>query len=372
MFPRQSTRSFATALVLFVLAIHVKGMTYRDNQVMMPLSASGYTIVSATYTITGFSITNGQDPDNHIYAGLANTYTGNNGSMTFSIGREGSGTVATWFSSQIPGSRNTFNSTPSDLNFAFLGTLKMTLTGGVLGSNSDTYTLNGIALAQEGTVTSNNWWFGGTNCNYNPSATNTVSCSGTSTAGYGVTFSFQRGGSNTVNLTSITYPPYTLFSVAPKYVGENVGWTWQLASSKAICPPYVLYYNSTQSASLQVTVKANLLYYAGVLFDTSKANPSHSGVPAAIFVMSSTGTIYASNRSVTFLFHHSTLLGGVPVASAGELIVRSGVIQTMTNCSGHYLPTSAAYLQLVEALHRQGYTRSFTFNSCSPSMLKYP
>jgi len=345
----------------------IEAFSYQNNYVNMPLQASGYTLLSASYTINDFSITAGQDPSGHISKGMTATYAGNNGSMLFVIGRQGSSSVASWFTSYITPAMDTFNSTPNDLNFGFMGTLTLKLTGGVLGTNSDTYTLNNIAIAQGNAGSVNNWWFGGTACTY--TATSTVNCPGTSTAGYNVTFTFQRGGNavNDIVLTSITYPPYTTFSLQSIYVGENTNCGWvKLLKSPVPCPPFVVYYNSTQSASMLLSVQGGKLYDSmGNLFDTTLGTPWHSGPVVAIFVMSTTGQIYASNVSVPGLFHHSSLLAGVPVASAGELTVTKGVIQTMTNCSGHYRPTPVAYAQLNEALHRQGYTASFTFNQCT-------
>lgn len=364
------TRTIAALLFVSLLGASPAGaMTYHDNTVKMPLSASGYTNVTATYVINSFSITSGQDPNKNIYVGLSRTYTGNNGSMTYRIGRKGSSTVASWWKSRIEPRQNTFNDDPGELNFAFLGTLTITLKGGVLGDNQDTYTLNNIALAQGSAGTSNNWWFGGQNCTY--TSEHTVKCTGTSTAGWNVNFYFHRGGLGSpvdeVKLNKIEYTAYTLYPLQSRYVGESVRCVWQPTT---ICPPFVTYYNSTQTATLKLTVRNNLLYNSqGNLFDTSGADPSHVG-PAAIFVMDQNSGIYASNQNKVYMFHHSTILAGTSVASAGELIAKQGVLQTMTNCSGHYRPPNAAYNQLLEALHRQGYTRTFTFTPCTPAVLE--
>jgi hypothetical protein len=71
---------------------------YHDNEVKMPLTASGYTIITATFTVTGLSITPGQDPDGKNTVGMKETYTGNSGSMTFTVGRSGSSASAAWWS----------------------------------------------------------------------------------------------------------------------------------------------------------------------------------------------------------------------------------------------------------------------------------
>jgi hypothetical protein len=52
--------------------------------------------------------------------------------------------------------------------------------------------------------------------------------------------------------------------------------------------------------------------------------------------------------------HHSSVLAGAPVAGAGELAVKQGKITTVTNFSGHYKPSTAALMQTVEQLLKQG------------------
>ncbi|MEJ1161289.1 hypothetical protein [Prosthecomicrobium sp. N25] len=339
-----------------------RAMEYRDNTVEMPVSASGYRNVSATYTVEDFKITSGQDPQQKIKVGLQRTYSSSDDKMTYSIGRHGSSEVADWFKTRVPASRTTFGHDPGHLNFAFLGKLEITLTGGVLGPNKDTYVLADIAIAQGHVAFRNNWWFGGKACTHIGS--DKVRCPGTSTAGYTVNFVFHRGGNgvNKIDLTAVEYPGYELFSLDSKYKNENTSCSWQ--PSAAPCPPFVVYYDGTEASSLRLSVKNGVLYTAvGTPFDTTYADDAgHKGV--AIFVMDKGGAIYASNRSVTFLFHHSTILAGAPVASAGLLVAKAGVVSDMSNCSGHYKPPTVAYRQLMESLHRQGYQTSVQFHPC--------
>lgn len=353
------------ALLLLGLfsAFPAGAMTYRDNMVKVPVNG-GYTNLYGTFTIRSYSITPGQDPKGHIHSGLMQSFSRDDDTMTWSIGRRESSTVGDWWKSNISANQNTFNDNPRELNFAFLGTLTLELSGGILKTNRDTYTLTDIAIAQgHAAPTTNNWWFGGKNCVHQSG--NKVKCTGTSTAGYPVYFYFQRGGNpiDEIKLTEIEFPKYTLFPLRSRYRGENTACVWQPTSK---CPPFVTYYNSTQAATVKLTVRNNLLYNSvGGLFDTSEADPSHSGFRAAIFVMDENSNIYASYLHKAGLFHHSTFRQGTSVASAGELVVQKGEIRLMTNCSGHYLPSSRAYNQLLEGLHRQEYTRSFSFDDCS-------
>ncbi|MGE4799763.1 hypothetical protein AB8989_05130 [Yersinia hibernica] len=345
-------------------------MTYRDNTVDLPVTASGYKLVNGKYVINSFNITSGQDPKGNINNGTTRTWSGNSASINYQIGRSGSKGVANWFSSNIKANQTTFNHDPGDLNFAFLGTMTLTLSGGVLGKNQDTYTIPNVTLAQGHAGLSNNWWFGGKTCSYQ--GNNMVRCSGTSSAGYAATFDFRRGGSgnpvNSVELKNINIPQYTTYGLQSDYSGENTRCVWQPSSQ---CPPFVTYYNSTQSATIKLSVANNRLYNAqGALFDTTRANLSHSGQPAAIFVMDGSGNIYASNQNKVYLFHHSSLLAGTSVSAAGELFVKAGVIQSATNCSGHYRTPNTSMVQLRDSLNRQGYSGTYAVDYCSDDQMK--
>lgn len=174
-------------------------MEYRDNEVHFSLTER-YTIVSGSYTVNEFSVSNGQDPDGHITDGLELPF-GSDGSLTFKVGRHGSDSVADWFNDRVPDSQTTFNHSAVKLNFAFLGTLVFTLTGGLLGGGSKNFTFSNIALAQGHSGASNNWWFGGQNCTN--TGDNRVNGQGTDSDGNTIYFTFYRGG-NPVNEVGVT------------------------------------------------------------------------------------------------------------------------------------------------------------------------
>jgi uncharacterized protein YukE len=92
----------------------------------------------------------------------------------------------------------------------------------------------------------------------------------------------------------------------------------------------------------------------GQPFDTAGGVTHWSGDGRAIYVMDEQGNIYASNYQEVGKFHHSSLLGGKPVSSAGELEVRNGDLVRITDQSGHYRPTQAMTRQGVERLRAQG------------------
>jgi len=144
---------------------------------------------------------------------------GSDGKITFHIGRHGTDDVAEWFNDIIPPLRNMFGHSAGKLNFAFFGTLTLTVTGGSLSDSQETYTLNKIALAQGSTGLSNNWWFGGENCvnvpgffkdPKNPShpnmlvTTHKVVCTATNSKNELVLIFFKRGGKNPVDEVGFT------------------------------------------------------------------------------------------------------------------------------------------------------------------------
>ncbi|MCG9790844.1 PI-PLC domain-containing protein [Flavobacterium algicola] len=178
-------------------------MTYRDNDVYFSL-CKGYSLISGSYTIDSFSVTDGQDPDKHIHNGLKVAF-GSDGKMSFSIGRKGSEKVAKWFNNSISSSKNTFNHQAGELNFAFLGTLKLTLTGAKLAGRTKSVTFSNISIAQGHSGASNNWWFGGRTCNH--CQNNTVKGEGLNSNGELVYFNFLRGDNdvNSIDITSLKF-----------------------------------------------------------------------------------------------------------------------------------------------------------------------
>jgi hypothetical protein len=88
-------------------------------------------------------------------------------------------------------------------------------------------------------------------------------------------------------------------------------------------------------------------------FDTSGMFSKHMGAGYSIYVMDKEGRLYAAQHKVG-LFHHSTFLAGGVVAGAGEVKVEHGTVKTITNKSGHYLPTAAEMVQVLEELKDRG------------------
>ena len=135
-----------------------------------------------------------------------------------------------------------------------------------------------------------------------------------------------------------------------QYVDEEFG------KAKGLPPGHkVKYLNANERADYKLTIKDGKLYDAkGKLFDTRGAKSLHrSGTDKAIFVMDKNGNIFASNKHELGKFHHSSFLAGKPVASAGELTVRNGILHEVTSRSGHYRPTSNQTQQFINNLTTQ-------------------
>lgn len=157
--------------------------------------------------------------------------------------------------------------------------------------------------------------------------------------------------------------PYQPIKLQTRYNGESTSCSWQPAG---ICPPYVVYYTESQSATLALSVVGGKLYQGNTLFDTTAADKSHSFDHTSIFVMDMNGIVYASKQFKIGMFHHSSILAGRDVAFAGEMQVEKGVIKKISNCSGHYLPDIKFASQLKTSLNKQGYSGDVTVEPCNP------
>ncbi|MBF7141406.1 MULTISPECIES: phosphatidylinositol-specific phospholipase C domain-containing protein [Pseudomonas] len=153
-------------------------MSYHDNKVVIHTDQSstnhGYKIVSGEFRVTDFHITPGQDPEGFNHIGMIKTF-GPDGEISFRVGRKGSEHVAVRFKSIVNSRNNTFNDLPAELNFAFLGTLKLVLKGGEFTDNHSII-IDDIVFAQGHDFVSNNWWCGGKKAEY--IGDHTINCVG--------------------------------------------------------------------------------------------------------------------------------------------------------------------------------------------------
>ncbi|KAH6912965.1 hypothetical protein BKA70DRAFT_1265639 [Coprinopsis sp. MPI-PUGE-AT-0042] len=138
---------------------------YHKNEVSVPYTAgNGITADAAGFTVEEFSITDGQDPDGRNRAGDTRFISPDGFGIYFHSGRKGSTQVRDWFVSRVSSGQTTFNHDPDLLNFAFLGKMWFVFSGN--GLVKERFDMDKTMLAQGRSFTSNNWWFGGRNCNH--------------------------------------------------------------------------------------------------------------------------------------------------------------------------------------------------------------
>ncbi|MCB0392930.1 MAG: hypothetical protein KDD25_00130 [Bdellovibrionales bacterium] len=81
-----------------------------------------------------------------------------------------------------------------------------------------------------------------------------------------------------------------------------------------------------------------------------------------IYIMDEEGRIYIENPNFSgprSNIRHSSFFWGKPVAAAGTLIVRNGVIVRINDFSGHYKPKKKQFAQFLEQLSRMGLSVDF-------------
>jgi hypothetical protein len=93
-------------------------------------------------------------------------------------------------------------------------------------------------------------------------------------------------------------------------------------------------------------------------FSTRDMVTQFSGPGKAIFVMGRSGNLHVSSHAVGYR-HHSSLLSGTNVASAGELEAHNGAITWLSNKSGHYLPSIIHLLQVLHQLQKHNVPLGF-------------
>ncbi len=121
----------------------------------------------------------------------------------------------------------------------------------------------------------------------------------------------------------------------------------------------VPYMTSIERAAYTVSVHRGLLFRGGRPLDTSDGG----GTETYIFVMDADGQIYAAAEDE--VHHHSSFMGGSPVAAAGAMKVYNGQLARINNQSGHYRPTGHHQAQLIGELEK----RRANLSMLDPSVL---
>ena len=140
--------------------------------------------------------------------------------------------------------------------------------------------------------------------------------------------------------------PLRTVEMEPRYYGEETGSVWGTK---------VKYLSAEERKKYLLTVgEDGLLRDAqNQLFDTTNSK-TDAVKGKSVFVMDEKGNIYASPHQKRGKFHHSSFLAGGPVAAAGELTAKHGVVTQVSNGSGHYQPDQSFTHQFVEQLRRKG------------------
>lgn len=69
-----------------------------------------------------------------------------------------------------------------------------------------------------------------------------------------------------------------------------------------------------------------------------------------IYVMDKKGNIFIHPHYVIGKIHHSSILAQAPVAAAGDIRVKEGIVHMINNRSGHYKPSEVFMQQFLEEL----------------------
>lgn len=140
------------------------------------------------------------------------------------------------------------------------------------------------------------------------------------------------------------------------YKGEHDARTTKWVDPVTRRPSVVRYLRtSAERAPYKLSVRNGLIVDAkGRPFDTVRSAALPSEKNEAIFVMSSSGEIFASSENEPGKFHHSSLAGGERVAAAGTIRVEQGRLVGISNASGHYQPGGWQTEQALTSLELQG------------------
>jgi len=185
-------------------------MSYHKNEVLIePRKGGAYSLVKGQFTVLDHKITEDQDPLHYNFKGLSIPI--DEGKLSFWCGRKESEDVANWFNSNLSADNNTFNKPAEKLNFAFMGTLELTLTGGIFGAAEQTFIFSNVMFAQGNAVFTNNWWFGGLECKYLDDHQVIAQCS--SSLLNDMSFLYQRGGAGLSDAyKTVEFTPFQLLA----------------------------------------------------------------------------------------------------------------------------------------------------------------
>lgn len=111
----------------------------------------------------------------------------------------------------------------------------------------------------------------------------------------------------------------------------------------------VEYFNDRDRAASRVEFKNGALFQGGSPLDTTRY---YNGV--FIFVVGEDGELYVHPKGSDSNIYHSSFFGGGKVLAAGYIRVREGVIEWISNKSGHYKPGADVFEFLMKYFSQRG------------------
>lgn len=114
---------------------------------------------------------------------------------------------------------------------------------------------------------------------------------------------------------------------------------------------FVEYFSPREAKSFEVKIENGRLYQNGQRYKTDFTR----SFVRSIFVLDQQDRLLICDCDRTNLFHHSSLVRGAPVKSAGEMLIVDGVIVSLNNQSEHYRPGAESLSYLLEKLEQNGY-----------------
>jgi hypothetical protein len=153
----------------------------------------------------------------------------------------------------------------------------------------------------------------------------------------------------------------THYETAPlneRFHGEDQGKDlWSDRANKTIHFNVKYLRTDSERAPYKITIKNGVFLGAdGKPFDSSQGDLRglSNSKGRAMLVMDKDGNLFAANEQELAQFHHSSLVGGDPVAFAGEVIVENGHLNYIKNMSGHYTPPTEFFSQILDRFESSG------------------
>ncbi len=126
---------------------------------------------------------------------------------------------------------------------------------------------------------------------------------------------------------------------------------------------WVKYFKKSDLDAREVVIKNGWFYRKAKRAALSRAADRNGQTTFYVFVMDGKGNLYFQDPAIDEYvgkFHHSSFLGGKPVAMAGTIFINpNGRIEALTSQSGHYRPPAGMIDQVIDELLKKGVNYPF-------------